>query len=64
MDIAALSVGMSQNKLQQDLGISVMKMAMNQVSDQGDALAEMMSDTKAMELAAQPDLGSNVDISA
>lgn len=64
MDIAALSVGMSQNKLQQDLGISMMKMAMNQMSDQGDALAEMMGDTKSMELAAQPYLGSNVDISA
>lgn len=64
MDIAALSVGMSQNKLQQNLGISVMKMAMNQMGDQGDALAEMMGDTKSMELAAEPYLGSNIDISA
>lgn len=64
MDIAALSVGMSQFKLQQDLGISVMKMAMDQMGDQGDALTEMMGDTKSMELAAAPYLGSNVDISA
>lgn len=64
MDIAALSVGMSQIKLQQDLGISVMKMAMDQMSDQGNVLTEMMGDTKSMELAATPYLGSNVDISA
>ena len=64
MDIAALSVGMSQIKLQQDLGISVMKMAMDQMGDQGNALTKMMGDTKSMELAAEPYLGSNVDISA
>ena len=64
MDIAALSVAMSQTKFQQNFGVSVMKMAMDQMSSQGDALAEMMGDTKSMELAAQPYLGSTVDISA
>lgn len=64
MDIAALSVAMSQNNLQQDLGVSVMKMALNQIGDQGTVLSDMMGDTKSMELAAEPYLGSNVDISA
>lgn len=64
MDIAALSVVMSQSKMQQDFGFSVMKMAMDQMGSQSDALTEMMADTKTMELAAQPYLGANVDISA
>lgn len=64
MDIAALSVAMSQTKFQQNFGISIMKMAMDQIGDQGTALSDMMGDTKSMELAAQPYLGSNVDMSA
>ncbi|WP_199884016.1 YjfB family protein [Anaerosinus massiliensis] len=60
MDIAALSVAMSQTRFQQDLGISVMKMAMDQASSQGNALAELMEDASA---AVDPNLGANVDIS-
>lgn len=61
--IAALSVSMSQQSIKQDIGISVMKMAMDQANDQSAALEEMM-DTKSMELAAQPYLGANFDIGA
>lgn len=61
--IAALSVSMNQQSLKQDVGISVMKMAMDQASEQSAALTELM-DTKSMEMAAQPYLGANFDIGA
>lgn len=65
MDIAALSILLSQGSLQQQTGISVMKMAMDAVIDQGNSLAVLASDfAKSMELAVQPHLGANIDISA
>lgn len=57
MAIAALSVDMSMAKTQQELGISVLKMAME-------------ADTSAVEEALQaieslePNLGNNLDITA
>lgn len=63
MSIAAMSVGMSQQRLGQDLGVAVLKMAMGSMEDIGEALTDMM-DPKSMELAAQPYLGANVDFSA
>lgn len=66
MYIASLSVGMQQGKLQQDLGTSILKMAMNQITETGAAVADLMDSAgvKGMELAAQPYLGANMDISA
>lgn len=64
MSIAALSVGMHQQELGRDLGISVLKMAMGDMEDIGSALTEMAGDTKALELSAQPYLGANIDIGA
>lgn len=66
MYIASLSVGMHQGKLQQDFSTSVMKMAMNQMAETGAAVADLMDSAgvKGMELAAQPYLGANMDISA
>ncbi len=55
MDIAALSMVMSQSKVQQQAGLSVMKMAMNVAVDTGQAVAEMAQ-------SVQPHLGTNVDI--
>lgn len=64
MSIAAMSVGMHQQNFKQDLGVSVMKMAMDQMEDQGAALTDLMDVTKAMELSAQPNLGASLDILA
>lgn len=65
MDIAALSIALNQGKVQQQVGISVMKMAMGVAADQGNSVAVMASDTsKAMEASVQPYLGANVDIQA
>lgn len=65
MDIPALSVMLSQSKVQQQASLSVMQMTMGVAADQGQALTEQISETaKSVELAAQPHLGANVDISA
>ena len=65
MDIPALSVMLSQSKVQQQASLSVMQMTMGVAADQGQALtAQMNESAKSIELAAQPHLGANVDISA
>ena len=58
MGIAVLSVGMSQARTQQQLGVSVLEMAM-------DASAEMV-DNLMEEMAASldPSVGQSVDILA
>lgn len=57
MDIAALSIGLSQMKVSQEAGISVMKIAMDTAQDQTNDL------TKMMEQSISPHLGSRLDIS-
>lgn len=42
MDIGALSMAMSQSKVQQDAGIAVMKMAMNTGKETATQMTEMM----------------------
>lgn len=64
MSIAAMSVGMSQQNFKQDLGVSVMKMAMDQMESQGAALTDLMDVSKSMELAVQSGVGANLDILA
>lgn len=53
MDIAALSIAMHQNQLQQAVSISVLKMAMN---------SETQNMQKMLEMAVTPHIGGNVDI--
>ena len=58
MSIAALSVGMHQQQAMQDMGVSVLKMAMEASSESvEDLLGEM---TESLD----PNLGANVDILA
>ena len=57
MSIAALSVDMSMVKTQQELGISVLKMAM----DADTSAVEEVLDTVA---SLDPALGNNLDITA
>lgn len=58
MDIAALSIGLSQSNLQQAVGFSVLKMSKDQAAGDGQALAKML------EQSVQPNLGGNIDIKA
>ncbi|WP_088189330.1 YjfB family protein [Desulfosporosinus sp. FKA] len=65
MDIAAMSSMLSQSNLQQQVGVSVMKMAMGIASTNGNSLVSMLSEaTKSMELSVQPNLGAKIDIQA
>lgn len=63
MDIALLSIALSQGKVQQQASMSIMKKAMG-TDQQGEALQQLMSsaDTSAAQHAAQPHLGGNVDL--
>jgi hypothetical protein len=61
MDIPAISMSLSTAKVQQQAGISVMKMAMNSSKANVEAFSEMVK--KAMENSVQPHLGNKIDIS-
>ncbi|ABR46969.1 conserved hypothetical protein [Alkaliphilus metalliredigens QYMF] len=63
MDIAALSMGLSQMKIQQEASMSVMKMAMDSAKAPVEDLAKMLdANTKMMEQSVSPSVGSNLDI--
>lgn len=63
MDIAAISMMLSQTKIQQQAGISVMKMAMDTGENQVNELIEMLQETTiALENSVTPYLGRNIDI--
>lgn len=65
MDIAATSILMNQGKVQQQAGLSVMKLAMNVAQTQGDMVTSLLGETaKSLEMAVQPHLGATVDIRA
>ncbi|KAF0825137.1 YjfB family protein [Cytobacillus firmus] len=63
MDIALLSMALSQGQVQQQASLSVMKQAMDQAQQGADGLTKMMAsaDVAALEHAAQPHLGGNID---
>ncbi|REE66641.1 putative motility protein YjfB-like [Paenibacillus taihuensis] len=56
MDIAALSMSMSQSNLMQDVSIGVLKMAKDSAQQQGQMLTQMI------ERSVTPNLGGNLDI--
>ncbi len=70
MDIAALSMGLSQMNIAQQASISVMKMAMDNAQVQTIDLMDMLqtssvvnTDTRVMEQSVTPHLGGSIDIS-
>lgn len=64
MDVALLSIALSQGQVQQHASISVMKKVMNQAEGNADILTKMLSevDVQAMQQSVQPHLGGNIDI--
>ena len=66
MDIALMSMALSQGQIQQQASISVMKKAMDQAEGNGDFINKMMgqANVQAFQHAAQPHLGGNIDIKA
>jgi len=59
MDIAALSMAMSQSKVQTAAGIAVMKMAMDTGKESATQMTEMIENS-----AVDPNLGNHIDVSA
>lgn len=59
MDIAALSMAMSQSRVQESAGIAVMKMAMNIGKETSNQMTEMMKN-----VVVDPNLGQHLDIRA
>ncbi|MCJ0929963.1 YjfB family protein [Virgibacillus halodenitrificans] len=64
MDVALMSMALSQGKVQQQASLSVMKMAMGDAKQEGAAMRELLSTTDAsiIQRVAQPHIGGNVDI--
>ncbi|OLO38102.1 hypothetical protein BTR23_11950 [Alkalihalophilus pseudofirmus] len=64
MDIALLSMALNQGQVQQQASMSIMKKAVGNVEQQGEALQKLMTtaDPKAIQHAAQPHLGGTIDI--
>ncbi|WP_313233183.1 YjfB family protein [Tissierella praeacuta] len=63
MDIAALSMNLSQIKVAQQANISVLKMAMDTAELQAVDLTKILeANTKIMEQSINPHLGKTIDI--
>jgi len=63
MDIAALSMNLSQMKMAQASNIAVMKLAMETAQGSSDGLAKMLLDTAQVRTTPiDPNLGSILDI--
>lgn len=62
MDVAALSIALSQGNVQQQAGISVLKLAMGAAAERGSSVVAMMNELSATELSVRPYLGGNLDI--
>lgn len=63
--IAGMAMNMQTQQLQQQVGASIMKMAMDSSRESANALVDMMNvSIRAMERSVQPHLGSNLDVLA
>lgn len=64
MDIALLSMVLSQGQVQQQASISVMKKTMDQAEGNADFITKMLGDSniRALQHVAEPHLGGNIDI--
>lgn len=59
-----MSMALSQGQVKQQASMSVMKMAMGDAKQQGEALQNLIgtTNTAAIQHAAQPHLGGNIDL--
>ena len=63
LDIADLSMGMSQAKAVTDVGTAVLAKSLDMMETLGDGMVEMMQ-RSMMEISVMPNLGANIDIMA
>lgn len=66
MDIALVSMALSQGQVRQQASLSIMKKTMEQAEGNVDFLRQMLSaaDVKGLEMSVSPHLGKNIDIRA
>lgn len=63
MDVAALSIALNQGNVQQQAGMSVLKLAMGSAAERVNSVVAMMNElSDATELSVRPYLGGNLDI--
>ncbi|WP_100405452.1 YjfB family protein [Bacillus solitudinis] len=64
MDIALLSMALSHGQVQQQASMSVMRKAMGNAEQQGEALQTLMgtADAAAIQQAQHPHLGGSIDL--
>lgn len=63
MDIAGVSMALSQIELKGDIGTAVLSKAMDANESMADGIVRMI-DKSAMERSVNPSVGSNVDLYA
>ncbi len=62
MDIAALSMAMSQSSISQEASLATLKMAMESSDTTAANMTQMLGQVKAMEQSVQPHLGGSIDL--
>lgn len=60
MDIAGVSMALSQMKIQSDVGTAVLSKALDTNESMGNSLVSMI-DKAGMERSVNPSVGSNID---
>ncbi len=60
MDIPALSMALSQNKVMNDFGVAMLSKSLDTMEDLGETLVSTMD--ASMELSVNPDIGGNIDL--
>ena len=61
MDIAGLSMGLSQSRFMSNVGVAVLAKSLDQAENVGSMLTDLI-DSAAMERSVNPELGGNIDI--
>ena len=60
MDIPALSMALSQNRILNDVGIAMLSKSLDNMQDMGAAMVDTIEAAPAVSL--DPNLGANIDI--
>ena len=60
MDIPALSMALSQNRILNDVGVAMLSKSLDNLQDMGEAMVSTIDAAPAVSL--DPNLGANIDI--
>ncbi|MGE5391340.1 MAG: YjfB family protein [Deltaproteobacteria bacterium] len=64
LSIAGMAMNMQTARLQQAVGVAVLKKEMDTASESAQGLLEMMGSTQALERSINPHIGSQLDVKA